>query len=102
MSWGNILLAEAIFVLFVFYSLRYVKVPRFLMRRKLSQRFPWGYYADQIPTADRGYIQDDVNLDFMYDLGSQFGGPDGFGDYGEFTGFGELGEYGGSFFSGGE
>lgn len=99
MRWDNILLAEIIFVLFVFYSLRYIKVPRFLTRRKLSSHFPWGYYPDTVP-SDMGYIQDKAKLDFMYDLGTEFAGPEGFGDYGEFTGFGELGEYGGSFFSG--
>jgi hypothetical protein len=101
MRWDNILLVEAIFAIFVLYSLRYVKMPRFLMRRKLSRRFPWGYYADQVTTIDKGYIQDGVDLDFRYDLGTEFAGPDGFGDYGEFTGFGQLGEYGGGFFSGG-
>lgn len=99
MRWDNLLIVELIFVGFVLYSLRYVRVPRFLMRRKLSGRFPWGYYADQI-TTEKGYIQDGVDLDFRYDLGTQFAGPDGFGDFGEFTGFGELGEYGNGFFGG--
>ena len=36
----------------------------------------------------------------MHDTGTEFGGLDGFGDYGEFSGFGELGEYGEGFFSG--
>ena len=100
MQWNNLLLAEVIFVLFVFLSLRYIKLPRFITQRKLSSRFPWGYYPDAIPSVDKGYIQDSAKLDFMYDLGTEFAGPDGFGDYGEFTGFGELGEYGASFFSG--
>ncbi len=100
MRWDNLLIAEIIFVLFVLYSLRYVKIPRFLMRRKLSGRFPWGYYTDKDTAFDRGYTQDGVDLDFRYDLGTQFGGMEGFGDYGEFTGFGELGEYGNGFFGG--
>jgi hypothetical protein len=97
MRWDNLLLAEIIFVVFVLYSLRYIQIPRFFARRKLSRRFPWGYYADQISTTDRGYVQDGVDLDFRYDLGTQFAGPEGFGEYGEFTGFGLLGEYGNSF-----
>ncbi len=77
MRWGNILIAEVIFVLFVFYSLRYIRLPRFLTQRKLSSRFPWGYYPDAIPTADKGYIQADDKLDFMYDLGTEFAGRKG-------------------------
>jgi len=100
MNWGNLLLVEIPVVLFVFFSLRYIKLPRFLTHRKLSSRFPWGYYADQVPASQQGYIQDGTKLDFMYDLGTEFAGPEGFGDYGEFSGFGELGEYGATFFSG--
>lgn len=100
MNWGRIILIELIGVLFVFYSLRYIKLPKFFTRRKLSSHFPWGYYADQVPAANQGYSQENIKLDFMYDLGTEFAGPDGFGDYGEFTGFGELGEYGATFFSG--
>jgi len=96
MHWDNLLLAEIFFTVFVLLSLRYVRIPRFLMQRKLSRRFPWGYYADKISSDDHGYIQEG-DLDFRYDLGTSFAGPEGFGDYGEFTGFGQLGEYGNNF-----
>ena len=75
MQWGHLFLAQIIFTCFALLSLRYIKMPRFLLRRKLSKRFPWGYYADQITTIDKGYIQDGVDLDFRYDLGTQFAGP---------------------------
>ncbi len=100
MKWDVLLWIEIPAFLFVMFALRYVKLPRFFAQRKLSSQFPWGYYADQIPANQQGYIQDKAKLDFMYDLGTEFAGPEGFGDYGEFTGFGELGEYGGTFFSG--
>jgi hypothetical protein len=100
MKWEFLLLVEIVAFLFVVYTLRYVKLPRLFAKRQLSARFPWGYYADQIPSNQQGYIQDKAKLDFMYDLGTEFAGPEGFGDYGEFSGFGELGEYGATFFSG--
>jgi len=84
----------------VMFGLGLVKMPRFLMRRKLARSFPWGYYADQVPKEFQGYS--DETLDFLHDTATEFGGGlDGFGDAGEFTGWGELGEYGSSFFADG-
>ncbi len=79
-------------------ALGFFRMPRFLMRRKLSRKFPWGYYADQVPREDPGYGTH--NDDFLHDTGTEFGGLDVFGEYGEFSGFGELGEYGSNFFGG--
>jgi hypothetical protein len=101
MNWPNILIAEFLLTVVVLYGMGFIKVPRFLMQRKLSRRFPWGYYADQVPENDPGYIQRNKD-DFMHDIATEFAGPEGFGDYGEFSGFGELGEFGSSFFGGGE
>jgi len=80
--------------------LGYIKTPRFLLRRRLAKGFPWGYYQDQVPKKDPGYF-DPNSEDFLHDLGTEFGGMEGFGDYGEFSGFGELGEYGSTFFADG-
>ncbi len=99
MNWANILVAELGFAAFVILILGFVKLPRFLYARKLSRGFPWGYYADQVPHS--GYVLEG-NKDFMHDTGTEFGGLEGFGDYGEFTGFGELGEFGSSFYGGAE
>lgn len=97
--WGRVLFTEVALVGGVIYGLGFIKMPRFLMRRKLSSRFPWGYYADQVPkTDDPGYFAS--GTDFLHDTGTHFGGYESFGDYGEFSGFGELGEYGSSFFGG--
>jgi len=101
MNWGNILIAELVGVIAVLVGFGFVKTPRFLLRKKLSPRFPWGYYADQIPQTDPGYLQRN-SQDFMHDMTTEFGGIEGFGDMGEFSGFGELGEFGGSFFGAGE
>jgi hypothetical protein len=98
MNFTNILLTELIFASFVLLGLGFIKLPRFLRRKKLSKMFPWGYYPDQQPRADRYYPDDDK--DFLHDVGTEFGGLDTFGDYGEFSGFGQLGEYGGSFIGG--
>ena len=99
MNWPNILIAEFVLTLVVLYGMGFIKRPRLLMRKKLSPRFPWGYYADQVPENDPGYIQRNRD-DFMHDITTEFVGPEGFGDYGEFSGFGELGEFGSSFFGG--
>ncbi len=96
LDWTKILIFEVVGIITVLFCLGLVKLPRFLMRRRLSPRFPWGYYADQVPQEDLGYFGD--QKDFMHDQATEFGGLDVFGDYGEFSGFGELGEYGSEFF----
>lgn len=100
LDWGKLLIVETTAIAGVMYGLGFLKAPRFLMRRKLSNRFPWGYYADQVPKDDEGYSAE--HLDFMHDTGTEFGGGlEGFGEYGEFTGWGEMGEYGSTFFADG-
>ncbi|MDR3611955.1 MAG: hypothetical protein P4L53_00215 [Candidatus Obscuribacterales bacterium] len=99
MQWDRILIAEFAFLAFVLFSLGFIKAPRWMMRRKLARGSPWGYYPDQVPKKDPGYY-DENDHDFLHDMGTQFGGLEGFGEYGEFSGFGELGEFGGSFFGG--
>ena len=99
MNFTNIILTELIFAGLVILGLGFVKLPRFLRRKKLSRFFPWGYYPDQVPRADRYYPDED--RDFLHDVGTEFGGLDSFGEYGEFSGFGQLGEYGSNFFGGG-
>lgn len=99
LQWNNIMACEFLFIFTVIAGLGFLKPPRWLMRRKLDSKFPWGYYADQIPQEDPGFFAEH-NKDFLHDTGTEFGGLDGFGDYGEFSGFGELGEFGQSFFGG--
>jgi hypothetical protein len=99
-DWGRIILLELAFVLSVMTGLGFIRAPRWMMHRKLARGFPWGYYADKIPKRDPGFAGNPNDRDFMHDTGTEFGGLEGFGDYGEFSGFGELGEYGESFFSG--
>jgi hypothetical protein len=98
MNFVNILLTELLFAAFILVGLGFVKLPRFLRRKRLSPMFPWGYYPDQQPRPDRYYPDEDK--DFLHDTGTEFGGIDTLGDYGEFSGFGELGEYGTTFFGG--
>lgn len=100
MNFWKIALFEFLFVAWVMFSLGYIKKPRFMMKRRLVKGFPWGYYSDQVPQGDPNLFPGN-NQDFLHDTGTQFGGLEGFGDYGEFNGFGQLGEYGASFFSGG-
>lgn len=99
MQWGNILVTELLFTLAVLVALGFLKLPAFLRRRRLARGFPWGYYPDSVPKSDPGYFNEH-DRDFMHDIGTSFGGMEGFGDFGEFTGFGEMGEFG-SNFSGG-
>lgn len=101
LQWGNILLAELLFTGGVIYSFGFVKLPRLLRRRTLVKGFPWGYYTDRVPKADPGYFNE-YDRDFMHDVGTGFGGMEGFGEYGEFSGFGEMGEFGANFAGGGE
>jgi len=100
LNFWNVSLFEFCFVFFVMVALGFVKKPRFLMRRRLVKGFPWGYYADQVPQGDPNMFPGN-DSDFLHDTGTEFGGLDGFGDYGEFSGFGQLGEYGSGFGSGG-
>jgi hypothetical protein len=100
MQWGNILFTELLFVFSVLAGLGFVKLPAWLRRRRLARGFPWGYYTDAVPKQDPGYFSAD-DRDFMHDLGTEFGGMEGFGDFGEFSGFGEMGEFGAYFGSGG-
>jgi hypothetical protein len=99
LNFGRILIAEVLFVFLVIMGLGFIKVPRWMLRKRLAKGFPWGYYQDQVPKTDPGYF-DENDQDFLHDTGTGFGGLEGFGDYGEFSGFGELGEFGNSFFSG--
>lgn len=100
LQWWNISAFSAIMILIVIASLGYIKMPRILRRRKLARGFPWGYYPDAVPKADPGFYADN-NTDFLHDVGTEFVGMEGFGDYGEFSGFGEMGEFGAHFGSGG-
>ncbi|HEY9776754.1 MAG TPA: hypothetical protein V6C81_23525 [Planktothrix sp.] len=100
LNWPHILFCELIFITIVMMGLGYIKAPHWMYRRQLAKGFPWGYYTDRIPKKDPGFTGDDNDSDFLHDTGTEFGGLEGFGDYGEFSGFGELGEYGESFFSG--
>jgi hypothetical protein len=99
LQWNNIMLTEFIAVTLLILGLGLVKLPRFLTRRKLQAGSPWGYYPDHVPKADPGFYAED-NESFLYDVGTEFVGMEGFGDYGEFSGFGELGEFGQGFSSG--
>jgi len=98
--WGRVIFLEVSVITAVLAGLGFIKTPRFLMHRKLAKGFPWGYYADMVPKRDPGFSGTGNDKDFLHDTGTEFGGLEGFGDYGEFSGFGELGEYGDSFFSG--
>ncbi len=100
LNWQNILIAEFGFVGSIMVGLGFIKAPRWMLHRKLAKGFPWGYYPDMVPKKDPGFANDGKDKDFLHDTGTEFGGLEGFGDYGEFSGFGELGEYGDSFFSG--
>ncbi len=100
LQWNNILLTELAFVMLVLLGLGLVKLPRMLLRRRLSRFFPWGYYPDQVPKKDPGFCAENTH-DFLHNQGAEFAGIDSVGDYGEFSGFGELGEFGQSFWGGG-
>ncbi len=101
MQWGNIMMVEFLFIFVVVVALGYLKLPALLRRRRLARGFPWGYYTDNIPKQDPGFF-DPHDRDFMHDIGTSFGGMEGFGDFGEFSGFGEMGEFGAYFGSGGD
>ncbi len=96
LQWNNIMLTEFIVVTLLVLGLGLIKLPRFLMKKKLQAGFPWGYYPDRVPKADPGFYADD-NTNFLHDVGTEFAGMEGFGDFGEFSGFGEMGEFGGGF-----
>ena len=96
LQWNNILVTEFIAVALLIFGLGLAKLPRFLMRKRLQTGFPWGYYADRVPKADPGFYAED-NESFLYDVGTEFAGMEGFGDFGEFSGFGEMGEFGPNF-----
>ena len=99
-NWAAILWTEFIFVFLVMVAIGAIKAPHWMYRKKLARGFPWGYYPDKVPKRDPGFTGSDNDRDFLHNEGTEFGGLEGFGDYGEFSGFGELGEYGQSFFSG--
>ena len=90
---------ELVVVFVIITALGYVKLPKFMRRKVIARGFPWGYYRDAVPKADPGFHADN-NTDFLHDTGTEFGGLEGFGDYGEFTGFGEMGEFGAHFGAG--
>jgi hypothetical protein len=99
--WWRIFAVELVTILVILYALGDIKAPRFLRRKVVMRGFPWGYYPDAVPKADPGFYAEN-NTDFLHDVGTAFGGMEGFGEYGEFTGFGEMGELGAHFGSGGE
>lgn len=92
MQWDNILLLEILFCTSVALVFGLVKLPKFFRHRKLARQSPWGFYADQIPKKDPGFISD-YDRDFLHNTNAAYGGMKGFGDYGDFTGFGEMGEF---------
>lgn len=100
MQWQNVLLTEFIAIIAIIFGLGFAKLPKFLRRRRLRKGFPWGYYEDMVPKSDPGFYAED-NENFLYDVGTEFTGLDGFGDFGEFSGFGEMGEFGANFGGGG-
>jgi len=95
MYWWRIFAFEAIIILMICIGLGYLKLPMFLRRKTLVKGFPWGYYPDRVPQSDPGFYAE--NTDFLHDVGTSFGGMEGFGDFGEFSGFGEMGEFGHNF-----
>ena len=94
--WWRVFFLEALIIFGIMCALGYVKKPKFLRKKVLVPGFPWGYYTDKVPQADSGFFSDNSN-DFMHDVGTEFGGLEGFGDFGEFSGFGEMGEFGANF-----
>ena len=98
--WWRFFGFELLIITFVVMALGYVKMPKFFRRKELAKGFPWGYYVDAVPKADPGFYAEN-NTDFLHDVGTEFGGMEGFGDFGEFSGFGEMGEFGAHFGSGG-
>ena len=99
LQWNNILITEFLIVAGLIFGLGLMKLPRFMTQRKLQKGFPWGYYPDSVPKTDPGFYAED-NENFLHDVGTEFAGMEGFGDYGEFSGFGEMGEFGAGFGSG--
>jgi hypothetical protein len=100
LHWWRIFAAEVTIIFLVVLALGYIKPPKWMRRRTIARGFPWGYYRDRIPASDPGYYNEHSN-DFLHDVGTEFGGIEGFGDFGEFTGFGEMGEFGNNFGAGG-
>lgn len=100
LKWWNIFAVELIAIITIIMSLGYIKAPKWLRQKKLARGFPWGYYPDAVPKADPGFYAEN-NTDFLHDVGTEFVGMEGFGDFGEFSGFGEMGEFGAHFGSGG-
>lgn len=96
MQWFNILVTEFVFTGLVIIGLGFWKLPAFLRKKHLVKGFPWGYYPDAVPKIDPGFYSAN-NEDFLHDVGTEFAGMEGFGDFGEFTGFGEMGEFGQGF-----
>ena len=101
LHWWRIFGAEVTIIFLIVAMLGYIKPPKFLRKKVLVKGFPWGYYRDAIP-KDRAMFSSEHSTDFLHDTGTEFGGMEGFGDYGEFTGFGEMGEFGHNFGAGGE
>lgn len=100
MQWPNILIAEYVAIVAIVFALGFAKLPKLFRRKRLLKGFPWGYYRDMVPKTDPGFYSEN-NEDFLHDVGTEFAGLEGFGDYGEFSGFGEMGEFGHNFGGGG-
>ena len=100
LQWNNILICEFLAIASIIHRLGLWKFPRILTKKKLQTGFPWGYYPDMVPKSDPGFYAED-NENFLYDVGTEFAGMEGFGDFGEFSGFGEMGEFGPNFGGGG-
>jgi hypothetical protein len=92
MKWGNIFILETVFTLVILLLFGFIKLPKFMRRRRLSWRSPWGYFTDRVPKTDPGFVPDN-DRDFLHNTNTAYGGMKGFGDYGVFTGFGEMGEF---------
>jgi hypothetical protein len=101
LHWWRIFALELLSIVLVIGVLGYFKLPRFMQKKHILRGFPWGYYPDAVPRSDPGFYNEN-STDFMHDVGTEFGGMEGFGDFGEFTGFGQLGEFGTGFGSGGD
>jgi hypothetical protein len=100
LHWWRIFGFELVVIATIMLALGYIKAPKFMRRKVIMRGFPWGYYPESVPKADPGFYAEN-NTDFLHDVGTEFAGLEGFGDFGEFTGFGEMGEFGAHFGSGG-
>jgi hypothetical protein len=90
MNFWNIALFESSFVLTLIFGLGFVKVPKFLRRKKLIRGYPWGHYEGCTPKEGGEFFAED-NTNFLHNTGTRFEGVPGLGILGEYAahGFGE-------------